>query len=129
MGISSPWEEGKISSKECYIQRQVQWYVFDSLGMFYCGYEKSIGSYVQEQNADAYITILQENLVPFIETLPQHLQCDFVFQQDNAKIHTVFKTMDFFKEHSITVMEWPPNSPDMNPIEHLWHCLKTALHR
>jgi len=88
-----------------------------------------LASMYGKQNADAYITILQENLVPFIEKLPQHLQHNFVFQQDNAKIHTTFRTMDFFKEHSITVMEWPPNSLDMNPIKHLWHCLKTALHR
>ena len=25
-------------------------------------------------------------------------------------------------------MEWPPNSPDMNPIEHLWQVLKAKLH-
>jgi DDE superfamily endonuclease len=37
--------------------------------------------------------------------------------------------MNWFKEKSIIVMEWPPNSPDMNPIEHLWHCLKTQLHK
>jgi hypothetical protein len=30
----------------------------------------------------------------------------------------------------IAIMEWPPNSPDINPIrEHLWHCLKTQLHK
>jgi len=26
-------------------------------------------------------------------------------------------------------MEWPAKSPDMNPIEHLWWCLKAELHK
>ena len=26
-------------------------------------------------------------------------------------------------------MEWPPNSPNMNPIEHMWRVLKAALHK
>lgn len=24
-------------------------------------------------------------------------------------------------------MEWPPHSPDLNPIEHVWNMLKKAL--
>jgi hypothetical protein len=41
---------------------------------------------------------------------------DPVFQQDNAKIHTAADTMQWFEEHNIQVMEWPPNSPDLNLI-------------
>ena len=26
-------------------------------------------------------------------------------------------------------MEWPPNSPDMNPIEHIWAHVKREFHR
>jgi hypothetical protein len=37
--------------------------------------------------------------------------------------------MEFLQENAITIIAWPPNSPDMSPIKHLWHCLKTQLHR
>ena len=81
------------------------------------------------QNADAYITTLDKTLLPFMQSLPQHVQNSFIFQQDNAHIHTAQKTMNWFREKSIIVMEWLLNSPNMNPIEHLWYCLKTQLHK
>ena len=80
--------------------------------------------------AVTYITALRrDNLLPFLKTLPLNLKCDFIFQQDNAAIHTAKITKEWFKEQAFTVIEWPPNSPDMNPIEHLWHVLKAALYK
>lgn len=38
--------------------------------------------------------------------------------QDNARIHTANK-MKWFEENAIALIDWPPYSPDMNPIEHL----------
>ncbi len=44
---------------------------------------------------------------------------DFIFQQDLAPAHTAKGTQSWFNDHVVTVLDWPANSPDLNPIENL----------
>jgi len=81
---------------------------------------------------EEYIAILEQNLLDYIDALTADDIQDIVFQQDNARPHTANVTLKWLKEaaeeHGFTIMEWPPNSPYMNPIENLWSHIKLELH-
>ncbi len=55
---------------------------------------------------------------------------DGYFQQDSAPCHKAQIISDWFLEHEneFTLLKWPPQSPDLNPIEHLWDVVEQEIH-
>jgi hypothetical protein len=52
-----------------------------------------------------------------------------IFQHDNAPTHTAYVVRDALRDMEIEIMEWPPHSPDLNPIENLWALLKAEIYK
>ena len=60
-------------------------------------------------------------LVPFIANVYPH---DHRFMQDNDPKHTSRRAQEFMSDSGINWWHTPPESPDANPIENMWHELK-----
>ena len=50
-------------------------------------------------------------------------------QFDNNPKYRSLKALEFYKENNIKIIDWPSNSPDLNPIENIWTKIKNKLCR
>ena len=79
----------------------------------------------ETMKSESYIDVLKNKLIPSARQM--FGDNEYIFQDDSAPCHRSKIVKKFEVENQIDVLEWPGNSPDMNPIENLWAILKQKV--
>ena len=71
-------------------------------------------------NANNYVRTLSEDLIDSVENIFGDRNHPFLFQHDNAPVHTARRTDAWLQQQDISTIQWSSQSPDLKMIEQVW---------
>jgi transposase len=74
-----------------------------------------------------YREILKHYMAPYLKKIKTKHCEEVIFQQDNDPKHRSKKVQNYLSNQKFTVLDWPSQSPDINPIENAWRHLKREI--
>lgn len=86
------------------------------------GYEGPLTNLIEIEgrfNSVRYARVLRRNVIPMMNRFLED-GAPRIFMHDNSPVHTADVVMTLLSRQRFEVMDWPPKSPDLNPIENVW---------
>ena len=87
----------------------------------------SVCEMVGRYDSSDYCELIKNKFLPVLRVYLEGNE--FIWQQENASIHTAKKSQEFFKNEKIEVLSWPVKSPGLNPVENWFAELAHRVYR
>lgn len=83
--------------------------------------------FTKNLNAERLCSIYEKALLPSAKAFFGEGSVDWVLLEDNDSKHTSGLAKQWRADNAVTRIDFPPQSPDLNPIENVWHILKSNV--